>query len=413
MNTQDLEQLRRIKFSVRRHCLVCQARLGKPLIDLPDFPLTEIYTRKPVKERLGFVDQSFFICGHCGHGQINHIVDPKVLYAHTYFFRTSTSPSAREATDRFLQFIQRTIKNKSFKTIVEVGCNDLYLLHLLKNRARHLVGIDPVLADYRGPVDPKIKVVVDFIEHVDLAQAIGPSPDVVISSHVLEHIADPVDSIRKLLKYAGPDTLFFFQFPGLESLVGDFRFDQIFHQHISYFTLPSVKYMLNGLDCDLVDAKVNPYHWGALMIAFRKKKSKMKASQVKAKAGKAIGMLDPAHVAGRYKMFVHTMALVNERLQSLKNEKVYGYGAALMLPVLSYHLKNDLSSLECIVDDDPNKAVLSYVNLPVKICSSQKVNVGGATVLITATTALSNVRNILPKVIALKPKQIIVPLNIF
>jgi hypothetical protein len=85
-----------------------------------------------------------------------------------------------------------------------------------------------------------------------------------------------------------------------------------------------------------------------------------------------------------------------------------------MLPALSYYLGNDFSSFECIIDDDKNKAGLYYINLPVSIKTAENINdIQDSIVLVTAISAINNVRRILIKLADLNPKQIIVPMSTF
>ena len=70
------------------------------------------------------------------------------------------------------------------------------------------------------------------------------------------------------------ETLFFFQFPVLETLLSGCRFDQIFHQHLNYFSFNSINHMLNELGCELLDHKIDTNHWGAVIIVFKKSTSK-------------------------------------------------------------------------------------------------------------------------------------------
>ena len=74
---ENIKQFLNIPYEVRKSCAVCEAKLDEPIIELPDLPITEVYTTKPVEEKVGFVDQNFHICKRCGHGQLSHIVDPK------------------------------------------------------------------------------------------------------------------------------------------------------------------------------------------------------------------------------------------------------------------------------------------------------------------------------------------------
>jgi hypothetical protein len=102
------------------------------------------------------------------------------------------------------------------------------------------------------------------------------------------------------------------------------------------------------------------------------------------------------------------MQLTAEYLETIKDEMLFGYGAAQMLPVLSYHLRNDFSAFDCILDDDPAREGLFYINLPVCIKSPNDLNLTASTIVITAQ---DNSRQILPKAVSLNPKRIILPIS--
>src|SRR3989338_3941792 len=398
----DIGKFKNITFTRRTHCVICGEKSGAPVIRLPDFPMTEIYTKRKITEKAGFLDQNFHLCGRCGHGQIANVIDVNLQYgsAFSYYFRTSQSMTAHESTDFFVRFLNQTVKNRRFKTIVELGCNDLYLLKLIKSKAEKLVGVDPILKGREKEFSKgNVRAIGDFFENVVLEDGM----DLVICKDTLEHVNDPKLFVKKIVKRASPDALFFFQFPLLETLLAGCRFDQIFHQHLNYFSLQSINHMLRELGCELLDYTINYNLLGSILVVFKKSKRKSKYKKLNVP-------VTSAEVLKRYELFKNNMKITSQRLMSLKNETLYGYGAALMLPVLSYHLKNDLSCLKCILDDDKRKEGLYYINLPVQIKSRAAViNFQDSVILVTPIASLNNARRILPKLFELNPKQIIVP----
>ena len=62
-----------------------------------------------------------------------------------------------------------------------------------------------------------------------------------------------------------------------------------------------------------------------------------------------------------YKKFKSRFKRLSHKLNNEKN--LIGYGAGQMVPSFSYHLNNDLSFLEYIVDDNKNRAHKKYPNL--------------------------------------------------
>ena len=409
---KDTDGFSDIHYKIREYCAVCSSRLDEPIIELPNFPLTGIYTKERVEKKVGCADQKFHLCKKCGHGQLSHIINPEFVYGKNYFFRTTMSSTAVKVINDFLSFINSFVKEKKFRTIVDVGCNDLYMLKELSSKAKHLIGIDPVLKGKEKELsNEKFKVYGDFFENVIQRADLLLDDDLVLSSHTLEHVPEPKLFIKQLLNNATQNTLFGFQFPCLEALLENYRFDQIFHQHINYFSLKSVLYMLHELGVELIDFKINNRHYGTMMILFKKKSQK--ETYGKNDFSSSIVKFSNQEISKRYALFQETMRITNERLQSFKNRDIYGYGASLMLPVLSYHLKNDFSCLKCIIDDDKNKDGLYYLNLPVIIRYSNKIdNFVNAVILITAITPVENVRKIVSKLISMNVWKIILPLTV-
>lgn len=399
----DIEKYKNIPFEERTACDICESKSESSVIELPNLPLTEIYTPTMVQEKVGVADQGLDFCSKCGHAQLRNVVDVELQYGETfsYFFRTGESASARSSVDFFLKFMDRTTSGKNFKHILEVGCNDLFLLKQLEDRGKFLTGVDPILKDLDEDLtDSKINIIGDFFENVELDQDF----DLLICKDALEHVANPKEFTQKIVEQANDETIFYFQFPCLESTIRDLRFDQVFHQHLNYFTVQSVIYMLNDLGCELIDIEFNYEHWGALLIAFKKGK-------YQGKFDADVWNISPDEISNRYKVFKKEMEAVNSRLNYFEGEEVYGFGAALMLPVLSYYLENDFTNLNCIIDDDPRKDGLYYLNLKVPIKGRDSIkNERDAIFLLTAIASLSNVRSILPNLFNLRPKHVIVPI---
>jgi hypothetical protein len=78
-----------------------------------------------------------------------------------------------------------------------------------------------------------------------------------------------------------------------------------------------------------------------------------------------------------------------------------------MLPALGYHLGTDFGNFSAILDDDPAKSGLGYVNLRTRVRRPAGLDLSKATVVLTA---LDNRRPILKRLAELRPKRIINPL---
>src|SRR3989344_1286915 len=321
MKKIPVNKYRDIPFTARTRCLICAKPMQTALLNFPKLPMTEIYTSEKGNTKLAICDQSFHICKNCGHGQIKNVIDVNLQYgdAVSYSFRASKSATGRESGDFFLQFLNKFIGKKRFGNILELGCNDMYVLQALKNKARKLVGVDPILKNREKEfTQDNLIAIGGFFEDVRFNEKF----DMIICKDTLEHVDNTKEFVRKVIELGNDNTLYFFQFPLLETLLYNCRFDQIFHQHLCYFSLQSILYMLTEFGCELVDYSINHNLWGAILIAFKKGKSKQFAKDVR--------VLSHVDILNRYEIFKTSIRMTQKQLQLLDNEHIYGYGAALM-----------------------------------------------------------------------------------
>lgn len=380
------------------HCSVCGGAL-EVAIDLPGLPLTDTFCRQPHGELLPGLDQRLLFCEECGHAQLETQIAPEILYGASYGFRTSASATARKGTSFFLATLDQAAPGRRFKCVLDLGCNDLFLLDQLKPRADVRIGIDPVWKGRESECeDPSVMVFGSSIEQLNLNQ-LPEKPDLVVCRHTLEHIFQPRSVLASLLDLAAPDALFLFEVPGFDGLVARSRFDQVFHQHLQYFSLGSLTELLKQAGAGYLMHRENYHDWGALAVAFTRD-------------GSAPPPKAPRHqlqnVRLQYRLFRDQMRNTRTILEGLQG-RVYGYGAAQMLPVLAYHLESDLSQLAAVLDDDPQKEGIGYRNLPVRVIPSALAeDFAASTVLITA---IDNVQPIMTKLLAMRPRHIVFPFH--
>lgn len=389
-----------------KQCNVCGKEHLEIVIDLPDLPLTDTYCTEPPRDEIACFDQKLLHCVHCSHCQLANQINPSILYGDIYQFRTSVSQTARHGTELFIKYIDDISHQSSFSTVLDLGCNDLYLLNNIKHKTKKCIGIDPIWANREKEVNEKNFTVYGFnIEEIDLGNIIEESPDLILCRHTLEHIGNPKAVLEKLISVSADNALFIFEVPGFDTLLKKMRFDQVFHQHLQYFSLKSMMQLIKELNATFLGYRENYHDWGSFTIAFSKDRSaESRKKEIK------LPDWDSSQIKKNYELFKLQMETANTILNNFKGERLYGYGAAQMLPILSYHMKNDFSDLISILDDDPAKDSLGYGNLPVKIEHPKHINdLEDATLLITA---IDNVNPIMKKLLNIRPRHIIHPFHI-
>lgn len=388
-------------------CAVCCSDRLKLAVDLPRLPLTALYSRQPTTLQREGYDQQLAVCSLCGHAQMAQQMAPFLLYGNEYSFRTSTSATAKRGTDFFVASLEEFAGSRRFSCVLDWGCNDLYLLRQLGNRADIRIGFDPIWKDREHEqTDPGIQVIGTTIEEVDFSRTFPIPPDLIVCRHTVEHVAAPRRILHQLMELAAPHALFVFETPGFDALVRKYRFDQLFHQHLHYFNLSTFRRLIGEVGGEYVGFRENYHDWGSLLVAFRKPSRRPTGRQD----------IDPGpftlpEIRSRYQAFRAHVSGLGRVLASFEGGgPLYGYGAAQMLPILAYHLETDFSSLTAILDDDPLRDGWYYQNLTPPIRYSGAVaDLREATVLVTA---VDNAQCIIPKLFVGRPRHILLPFNL-
>ncbi len=369
-----------------KKCLICDSRRIRKLIDLRKFPLTGIFVKNKISKKFSYhFNQGLNICKNCGHLQLENFVSPELLYNNIYANRTSDSFLSDNAINYFKNFLFQVLKKKKVKGFLEIGCNDIKLIQVLKNKFSKLYGIDPIWKKRKPPKSKKISVIGDYVENINFNK-IDNKIDVVVSTHNLEHIKDPFVVLKKLVEKFSSDTVFFVEVPDADLMIKNMRFDQIFHQHYHYFNINSLKNLVKKLGCKIIAKKINYDFWGgSLMIAFKKdsKTKFIKNNQYKNISQK---------VLKNNFIFQKILKKMSNNLKNRKN--IIGYGAGQMVPSFAYHLKSDLSFLDYILDDNKKRDNFRYPYLKPHLKYFDKELIKNKKVLITA---LDGVRGISKK----------------
>ncbi len=382
-------------------CNVCESKDLTNIWDLPDFPLTGIYVDRPDEVHYqNTYPQKLQFCTNCSHAQLANQIDPSFLYRDTYTHRTSESPISASGNRFLLDFILSKTNGKNFQQVLEIGCNDLLLLQNLRDRSQNQAGVDPIWPDGIHVSEQGIRLWGGFAESVNYNELLKHKIDLIISAHTFEHVLNPIKAILSLKDQISEDCLLIIEVPSAERMLEQRRLDQVFNQHVNYYSVRSLETLMKALGFNLIDLEYNYSYWGGTQLLVFSRDINSHYDLVR-----------PRLTTEAYKeSIVDFEAAMRNASSQIENSPgpVYLYGAAQMLPSLIYHLTDSaLSKITGIIDDNPARQGKFYPNFGVKISSSDTFfDLEQSTIVISA---LDSARPILRRLIELKPRTIIIP----
>ena len=179
------------------------------------------------------------------------------------------------------------------------------------------------------------------------------------------------------------------------------------NQHLNYFSIKSFSKLLEKCDGRIIDYDYNELHYGALMVFFTTKSSKIKTIKI-IKLKKKIINYNLVQSYQNFKAHLKTHKnLINKYLSS--NKKFYVIGAGLMLPILDYHLDGLINKAVAILDDDPNKINKYFENINTKIISLKNTDLRKSICLVAPVASAITTRKLISVLKQKEAEIILVP----
>lgn len=211
-------------------------------------------------------------CPECYLVQLMSSVPTQLMFNSDYAYFSSTSESMKHHFQGMAEEIIHLTSKINEPFIVEVGCNDGILLkHLAEKGIDHL-GIE-ASANVAEHARGKGVNVVNTFFNLECAEKISDeyrSADVIYGANTICHVDEIESLIKGIALLLKDDGYFIFEDPYLPEILQKTSFDQIYDEHIFYFSGLSVSNLLRKNGLQLVNMKPLEVHGGSMRYYARK-----------------------------------------------------------------------------------------------------------------------------------------------
>lgn len=310
--------------------------LSESQLNIEEFPLTLV------------------ICKHCALGQVTDAVLPERLFS-DYRYLSSVSSTFLEHARIFSErLLQEEILGKG-DFVIEIACNDGYLLKNFLNSDLRVLGIEPAANVSKRAAELGIPVINEFFGS-ELAREIVKEhgyPKVIIANNVLAHVPDIRDFMEGLSILCGPSTQISIENPSILNILESNQFDTIYHEHYSYLSCHAVQKLSGIFGLNLFHVELLTTHGGSNRY-WLSRETKLMSPELKIQIKRELdsGLLSEASWAKARKKVIHTLSELRDWLitKHESGELVVGYGAAAKASTLLNSAKVEKLYLTSICD---------------------------------------------------------------
>ena len=348
---------------VAGRCRFCGTSFRHRVVDLGMSPLCESFLRADqLNEMEPFYPLNVWVCEQCFLVQLEEYVTGEEIFSdYAYFssFSDTWVSHARRYVDQMIDRLRLTTGSR----VVEIASNDGYLLQFFVQRGIPALGIEPAANVAKVAESKGVPTIVRFFG-VDTARdllAAGHEADLILGNNVLAQVPDLNDFVAGLKILLAPSGVVTIEFPHLLRTIDGNQFDQVYHEHFSYFSLYAVERIFAAHGLPIFDVEELPTHGGSLRIYARHSEDTTKELTDRLVDLRAREADAGVATLGYYKDFEARVRETKRKLLKFlieakqADKKVVGYGApGKGNTLLNYcGIRTDL--LDFTVDRSPHK----------------------------------------------------------
>lgn len=345
------------------NCRACSNKLTIQFADLDFSPPSNAYLKSEMLNQPEiYYPLRLMVCEKCYLVQVDEFANHADIFNDEYAYFSSYSTSWLEHAKAYTHMMINRFGFNNQSQVIEIASNDGYLLQYFKEREVPVLGVEPTANTAAVAMQKGINSLIDFFG-VKLAEKMvkdNIKADLLLGNNVLAHVPDINDFVKGMKIVLKPEGIITMEFPHLLRLVLQNQFDTIYHEHFSYLSLQSVKYIFDKNGLMLFDVEEIPTHGGSLRIyACHKDSSQEITKRFKEVWQKELdaGMNSLNFYAGfQEKMDRIKVEFVQFLIdQNKAGKKIIGYGAAAKgNTLLNFSgIKKDWISF--VVDKNPHK----------------------------------------------------------
>lgn len=245
MNATDYKEL--------NACVACGASNLVTTLDLDHQPLANDFLVP------GSVLDSYPLklmrCNDCFHSQLSIAVDPSRLFRN-YSYVSGTSETLSNYFDDLTKSLLARFGTK--KKILDIGSNDGSFLEKFAQSDWATLGVDPAVNLIPESAAKNVVTIPTFFDE-RMASLLTDDFDVIVAMNVFAHTQDPLAILNGISRCLSDSGRAFIQ-TSQANMFTTGQFDTVYHEHISFFSVRSMKALLERANLSLVDVSIVPIH---------------------------------------------------------------------------------------------------------------------------------------------------------
>ncbi len=186
-------------------------------------------------------------------------------------------------------------------------------------------------------------------------------------------IEDPNSFCKDIYNLLNPNGIWVVEFSYLPLLFKNLTYDQICHEHVTYYSLTTFNKILKNNNMKVIDLSFNEINGGSIEVICAKKNSKIKPKKIVEKIFEEEANISKNIFNLFQERVENVKKTLKEFLKNIPSKDIMGYGASTKGNIVLNHLNLTKKNLSFICDANPFKFNRFTPGTNIKIISKKEM----------------------------------------
>lgn len=298
----------------------------------------------------------------CGLVQLKHSVPPLEMYTCEYGYRSGINKTMSDHLADVTAKVQKIVLLEKNDIVLDIGCNDGTLLKSYSRDDIRRIGIDPGGEQYKKYYPGDIHLVSDFFTASNFMSVFPREKAKVITSIAMFYdLEQPMEFVNNIRQTLHKDGVWVLEQSYLPTMLEMNSFDTICHEHLEYYALHQINWMLKRNGLKAIDIEFNAINGGSFKLYVTHVNSSLSPNSV------ALDTVINAEndlkldTEKPYREFCTRVEKIKTdlntllRMEKAKGKKIFVYGASTKGNVLLQYFGIDSSVITAAAERNPEK----------------------------------------------------------
>tara|TARA_R100001129_G_scaffold163821_2_gene129615 strand:- start:228 stop:1475 length:1248 start_codon:yes stop_codon:yes gene_type:complete len=204
--------------------------------------------------------------GGCGHVQLEDTFDLPTMYGQEYGYRSGLNGSMVKHLKSKAEKIQKEISLKSGDIVIDIAGNDGTFLGCFPEDLQ-LMSIDPTSEKFSKYFKPNVNYIADFFSADLFVERFGSQKARVVTSFSMFYdLEDPCHFASQVKSILDPNGIWVLEQSYMPEMVVVNSFDTVCHEHLSYYGMRQLKYIMDKAGLKIIDFEFNDINGGSISL---------------------------------------------------------------------------------------------------------------------------------------------------